>query len=86
MFQQAITKRRLEARVGTLDEVLILDEESPNKLKGLASFQAPEIDGLTLVKLSRKMEKTLLPGDLIKVRITKAKVYDVEASPVGEDE
>jgi len=85
-LQQAITKKRLEARVGTLDEVLILEEESPNKLKGLASFQAPEIDGLTLVKLSRKAKETILPGDLIKVRITKAKVYDVEASPVGEDE
>jgi len=86
LLQQAITKRRLEARVGTLDEVLILEEESPNKLKGLASFQAPEIDGLTLVKLSRKAKETLLPGDLIKVRITKAKVYDVKASPVGEKE
>jgi ribosomal protein S12 methylthiotransferase len=85
-LQQAITKKRLEARIGTLDEVLILEEESPNKLKGLASFQAPEIDGLTLVNLSRKVKKTLLPGDLIKVRITKVKVYDVEASPVGEDE
>jgi len=86
MLQQAITKKRLEARVGTLDEVLILDEDSPNKLKGLASFQAPEIDGITLVKLPRKMEKTLLPGDLIKVRITKARIYDVEASSVGEKE
>jgi ribosomal protein S12 methylthiotransferase len=86
MLQQAITKTRLETRVGTLDEVLILEEESPNKLKGLASFQAPEIDGLTLVKFPRKAKETLLPGDLIKVRITKAKVYDVEASPVGEDE
>jgi ribosomal protein S12 methylthiotransferase len=86
MLQQAITKKRLETRVGTLDEVLILEEESPNKLKGLASSQAPEIDGLTLVKLPRKAKETPLPGDLIKVRITKAKVYDVEASPVGEDE
>jgi len=86
MLQQAITKKRLETRVGTLDEVLILEEESPNKLKGLASIQAPEIDGLTLVKLPRKAKETPLPGDLIKVRITKAKVYDVEASPVGEDE
>jgi len=85
MLQQAITKKRLEARVGTLDEVLILEEESPNKLKGLASFQAPEIDGLTLVKLSRKAKETLLPGDLIKVRITKAKVYDVEVRPEKEN-
>jgi ribosomal protein S12 methylthiotransferase len=86
MFQQAITKKRLEARVGTLDEVLILEEERSNKLKGLASFQAPEIDGLTLVKLPRKAKETLLPGDLIKVRITKAKVYDVEATPEKGDE
>jgi hypothetical protein len=32
------------------------------------------------------MEKTVLPGDLIKVRITKARIYDVEASSVGEKE
>jgi len=84
MLQQAITKKRLEERVGSLDEVLILEEESPNRFRGLASFQAPEIDGLTLVKVksTQKATETLLPGDLVKVRITKAKVYDVEAMPL----
>jgi len=81
ILQQSITKERLETRLGSWDEVLILEEMGANKLKGLSTFQAPEIDGITIVKLPRKGEKNILPGDLIKIKITKALTYDVEAIP-----
>ncbi len=80
-LQQEITKKRLQARIGSVDEVLVLEEVSPRKLIGLATFQAPEIDGVTYIQTSLKKQSYLLPGELIKVKIEKVKIYDVLATP-----
>ena len=55
-------------------EVLVegVSEETELLLEGRARFQAPEIDGCVYIN-----EGTANPGDLVKVRIAEAHIYDL---------
>jgi len=78
-LQRKITKERLQRRVGSLEEVLVLGEDLRGRPYGLARLQAPEIDGLTY--LLSKGQKPL-PGELVKVKIQKSGLYDLWGSPL----
>ncbi len=74
-LQQEISAARLKERKGQKVEVLVegLDEEG--RLVGHAAFQAPEIDGVTIIK------GEAIIGDIVEVEIEETDVYDVYARP-----
>lgn len=77
-LQREITKLRLKARVGKEEEVLILGEDLRGRPYGISRIQAPEIDGVTYVINGRA---EVLPGTLLKIKITKSGVYDLWGRP-----
>lgn len=79
ILQKEISKENLSKRIGQIEEVLILGERSSKSFYGISTIQAPEVDGLTYV-ISKKA--SLLPGEILKVRITKASFYDLWAEIV----
>lgn len=76
-IQAKISEENDRALIGTTTEVLIeeilKDKKGFVQAKGRAIFQAPEVDGNIYVEGS----KDILPGDLIKVRITDGYAYDL---------
>ena len=77
--QQAITERRLERHVGAQLEVLIEEPVRGEALAlGRAYLQAPEVDGLVVVKAAG-----LEAGRRCRVRIERRNGVDLEASLAG---
>jgi ribosomal protein S12 methylthiotransferase len=76
--QRKISRAQQEALLGTVHACLVEgpSEESELLLQGRLWSQAPEIDGVTYISSDR----TLAPGEMVKVQITQAHDYDV----VGE--
>lgn len=76
-LQQSISHERNRAHVGERVQVLVegLSEETDLLLQGRTSFQAPEIDGITLINAGQADV-----GDIKDVLITDAHPYDL----VGE--
>jgi len=72
--QQEISAQRLAAKVGRELEVLI-DEVDTDGAIARSSADAPEIDGTVLVQGTQK----LTPGQRIRVKITGADAYDLQA-------
>ncbi len=75
--QQAISAERLSRKVGREYDVLI-DEVQGDFFIGRSSADAPEIDGLVYVSSSQP----LVPGQLVRVRVTEADAYDLWAQAV----
>ena len=73
-LQAEISKRKLQQYVGREERVLVegFSRETELLLEGRSRFQAPDIDGCILIN-----EGTANPGDLVKVRITEAHIYDL---------
>ncbi len=77
--QEEITARRLERHVGSELEVLIEEPVQEEALAlGRAYLQAPEVDGLVVVKAAG-----LTAGRLCRVRVHRRNGLDLEASLVG---
>mgnify|MGYP002777209805 CR=1 FL=1 len=85
--QAAISAKRLEAKIGRVETVLI-DEVGPQVAVGRSKADAPEIDGKVYVALRpRGKRKAALgqeanlpkPGDLIEARIVGAEDHDLHA-------
>jgi ribosomal protein S12 methylthiotransferase len=77
--QEAITARRLERWVGAELEVLIEEPVQGEALAlGRAYLQAPEVDGLVVVKAAG-----LEAGRIYRVRIEGRNGVDLEASLAG---
>lgn len=76
--QQAISTRRLAAKVGRTLTVLVdeVDEDGGATARSMAD--APEIDGSVLLRDAAGRA----PGDLIQVRIEDADEYDLYGVPV----
>ncbi len=72
--QQEISAQRLAAKVGREMEVLI-DEVGEDGAIARSSADAPEIDGTVFIKNARKV----MPGQRIRVKITAADAYDLQA-------
>lgn len=80
--QIALTASRLQRYVGLVTEVLLEELVADEEMAiGRTFFQAPEVDGLTVVHGQRK---DLVPGTFVKVRIMKLNGVDMEAILVQE--
>jgi ribosomal protein S12 methylthiotransferase len=75
--QAAISQRRLQRKVGTVQCVL-LDEAGPSVATGRSSADAPEIDGKVYVHGAAKAK----PGQFVQVRIERADGHDLHGSVV----
>ncbi len=80
--QQAISARRLQARVGTTIAVIV-DERDGDQALGRSMADAPEIDGRVYLPAGAG-KSALAPGTIISARVTAADEYDLWAEPVGD--
>ena len=76
--QQAISARRLKAKVGTRQQIII-DEVGATVAKGRSKGDAPEIDGAVYVSSRRPLRV----GEIATVKIERADDYDLHGSAVG---
>jgi ribosomal protein S12 methylthiotransferase len=76
--QQAISKRRLKRKVGTIQQIII-DEVGPTVAKGRSKGDAPEIDGAVYVASRRPLRV----GEIATVKIERAEEYDLHGTVVG---
>ena len=76
--QQAISAKRLKAKVGTRQQVII-DEPGQNLAKGRSKADAPEIDGAVYVSARRPLRA----GEIATVKIERADAYDLYGTAVG---
>jgi ribosomal protein S12 methylthiotransferase len=76
--QQRISARRLKAKVGTRQQVII-DEVGPTVAKGRTKGDAPEIDGSVYIASRRPMRV----GEIATVKIERADEYDLHGVAVG---
>ncbi len=76
--QQAISARRLAAKVGRTIEVLV-DEITPQGAICRSHADAPEIDGTVVLREARGLK----PGDLANVIVEEADAYDLHARLVS---
>ncbi|QJR11490.1 Ribosomal protein S12 methylthiotransferase RimO [Usitatibacter rugosus] len=72
--QMEISRARLAAKVGRTMDVLV-DEVEGSVATARSAADAPEIDGIVTVKKAKGAK----PGDFLKVRVTAADDYDLEA-------
>jgi ribosomal protein S12 methylthiotransferase len=75
--QQAISARKLKAKVGKRLPVII-DETGPTVAKGRSMADAPEIDGNVYVASRRPLRQ----GDIVTVRIERADAYELHGAAV----
>lgn len=75
--QEAISRRRLERKVGTTQRVLV-DEVGGSVAVGRSSADAPEIDGRVYVHGAKKAK----PGDFLDVRIERTDEHDLHGTIV----
>src|SRR3954447_11006517 len=76
--QQAISAKRLKAKIGTRQQVII-DEVGPTVAKGRSKSDAPEIDGAVYVASRRPLRV----GEIATVKIERADDYDLHGMAVG---
>ena len=67
-----------QSRVGSELEVLV-DSIAGDKLICRSQYESPEVDGEIVVSVPEDVDMTALPGNFIRVRITAADLYDLEA-------
>ncbi|HUW61478.1 MAG TPA: 30S ribosomal protein S12 methylthiotransferase RimO [Candidatus Bathyarchaeia archaeon] len=72
--QAEISEEINRSRIGGVERVLVEGyDENRKSWVGRTAREAPEVDGLVLLKSARK----LLPGRFVNVKVTSADVYDV---------
>ena len=76
--QQKISAAKLAAKIGREIEVIV-DVVEKGRAVARSKADAPEIDGSVFVKPAAGLK----PGDIVKVRVEKAKDYDLEAKLVS---
>jgi ribosomal protein S12 methylthiotransferase len=72
--QAEISRRRLRGKVGTRQQVLV-DETNPDGAVARSKADAPEIDGLVMIRDGQKLR----PGDLVDVIVERSDDYDLFA-------
>jgi len=73
-LQANISEKSLQKYVGMTIPVLVegLSRETDLLLEGRSAYQAPDIDGCVLIN-----DGVANPGDIVKVQITEAQIYDL---------
>lgn len=79
-MQQEITREKNIARLDQVTKVLVSSNPAPNLYLGRSYFQAPEVDGLTLIKTDQRLTK----GNLVEVQIRGIRKFDVIGEPTDE--
>jgi len=79
-LQMGITRSKNEARVGRDERVLISSRAGDKLYLGRAYFQAPEVDGLTMVKSQTALAK----GAMVNARLIGVRDYDMIGEPFDE--
>lgn len=72
-LQQPVTRQKNIKRVGSRSLVLLSQEIGPHLYIGRTAFQAPEVDGLAVVKSQQK----LTPGTMVEVLLKGVRNYDM---------
>jgi len=80
-LQEKISRQRLKRKVGRQITVLV-DSAGPEGAVARSSADAPEIDGMVHVAPARGLK----PGQLVKVRVTRADAHDLWAELVSRSE
>ncbi|MBE5796687.1 MAG: 30S ribosomal protein S12 methylthiotransferase RimO [Clostridiales bacterium] len=75
-MQQEISLKRNQARIGTVEKVLVTAVDEDGRLLGRSHREAPETDGEILFTLPKGAELPA-PGTFVNVRITQADTYDL---------
>ena len=85
LAQQQVAQRRMADLVGKEIRVLVegTHEETDLLLQARAEFQAPEVDGITIINDSELGEELPIPGSFARVRVTEVAGYDLLATYVG---
>jgi len=73
-MQSAISLRRNQARVGTIEKVLVTDVAPGGKALGRSHREAPETDGEILFTCGGKLPEI---GSFVNVKLTQADTYDL---------
>jgi len=79
-LQQGITRNKNMARLNKDEKILISSQVSKNLYIGRAYFQAPGVDGITMVKTDAKVTK----GSFVNVHLKGIRDYDMIGEPVNE--
>ncbi len=79
-LQKGISRKKNKARLKQRYDILISSQLSKNLYVGRGYFQAPEVDGLTMVKSERKLPR----GDFVKVSMQAIRNYDLIGEVVDE--
>jgi len=74
--QEAISRERLQAKVGTTMRILI-DKVDPRSAVGRSAADAPEIDGAVHVKRTLAQRNRFTVGQFVDVKITSADEHDL---------
>ena len=79
-LQQGITRHKNMTRLKKDEKILISSQASKNLYIGRAYFQAPGVDGITMVKTGAKLTK----GSFVNVHLKGIRDYDMIGEPVDE--
>jgi len=74
-LQREISRENLRGRIGEEDLVLVTGYDQRGRPVGHAGFQAPEVDGHTVIVRGAPVE----PGDVVRVRFVRSFTYDLWA-------
>jgi len=72
-LQRSISRKKNKQRLQQNYDILISSQLSKNLYLGRAYFQAPEVDGVTMVKSERR----LIKGEFVKVNLQAIRNYDL---------
>ncbi len=81
-LQQEISRENLRRRVGGEDLVLVTGYDDRGRPVGHAGFQAPEVDGRTIIRKGLPVS----PGEMVRVRFTRSFTYDLWAEALEGEE
>lgn len=79
-LQKKITRQKNIARIGRNEKILVSGQLSSNLYTGRGYFQAPEVDGITLIKSRKKLPK----GKFAPVRLAGVRNYDMIGELIDE--
>ncbi len=72
-LQKRITRKKNMLRVGNDEKILISSKIAGNLYAGRGYYQAPEVDGITMVKSNNKLQ----PGEFVQVKLQGVREYDM---------
>lgn len=72
-LQQGITRKKNKTRIGREEKILISSRISANLYLGRGYFQAPEVDGITMVR----SHKPIRNGEFVQARMVAVRKYDM---------